>query len=131
MYISDSTVACVHRAPIGKSYLFFYIGVQLTINGEDSSLGCFYPAERVLLICSHRPWPSVMLWNYSPVNIPTNIEAAGIPNARTVAINQTVHTVEITSVEKALDGNRLWCGLDTGNSVDESNTVTFHIAPGR
>ena len=111
--------------------LFSHTGVQLTINGEDGSQGCFYPRERVLLICSHRPWLSVMLWSYSPVNIPANIESARIPNAHTVAINQTVHTVEITSAEKALDGNSLWCGLDTGNSVEESNTVTFHIAPGR
>lgn len=86
----------------------------------------------MLLICSHRPWYSELLWNYSPVDLPTYIETAGIPNTRTVAneTNLTLHTIEITSVEKALDGNSLWCGLDTGNSVEESNTVTFYIAPG-
>ena len=44
--------------------------------------------------------------------------------------NTTVHTVEITSANKTLDGNNVWCGIDKGNTILKSNTITFHIAPG-
>ena len=65
-------------------------------------------------------------------NIPSYIETSGISNAHTVTnkTNLTVYTVEITSAEKGLGGNSLWCGIDTGNNVIKSITITFHIAPG-
>lgn len=113
-------------------YCAFYTGEQLTFNGENGSQGCFYPGERVLLVCSHIPWYSAVLWSYSPVSLPKYIELSGLPSARTVAseTNTTVHTVEITSANKTLDGNNVWCGIDKGNTILKSNTITFHIAPG-